>query len=54
VLIGGLCKNKDLEKALCLYLEMKQLGIHPDVGILMKLMTFFEESEMIRLLEESN
>jgi pentatricopeptide repeat protein len=53
VLIGGLCKNKDLEKALCLYLEMKQLGIHPDAGILTKLMAFFEESEMIRLLEES-
>jgi pentatricopeptide repeat protein len=53
VLIGGLCKNKEQEKALCLYSEMTQLGIHPDVGILAKLMTFFEEREMIRLLEES-
>ena len=48
VLIGGLCKNKELEKAFCLYEEMKGLGIRPDAGVLAKLVSCCSsEGEMI-------
>ncbi|KAL0874726.1 hypothetical protein Bca101_024431 [Brassica carinata] len=52
VLIGGLCKGKELEMALSLYLEMKRSGVLPDRGVLGKLIrSFSEESELIRITE---
>ncbi|XVE92938.1 hypothetical protein REPUB_Repub01dG0146900 [Reevesia pubescens] len=53
VMIGGLCKNNELEKALSLYSEMKELGINPDFGMLRKLISSFsKEGKWDRLLEE--
>ncbi|KAL0355173.1 UNVERIFIED_CONTAM: putative pentatricopeptide repeat-containing protein, mitochondrial [Sesamum radiatum] len=51
---GGLCKNREMGKALMLYTHMKESGISPDVQIISQLLSCIsEERDMVQLLEDS-
>ncbi|KOM45467.1 hypothetical protein LR48_Vigan06g077300 [Vigna angularis] len=53
ILIGGLCKSNDAQRALSLLSEMKQFGVAPDIGIFTKLISAFPNRSVItKLLEE--